>query len=240
MNAVFYRAAGFAALSLFALGLVACGDSESDQRKAFIDFLQEINAKPGVQFLKPKPEEEKTFGPYAQHYAVIADFNAGLGKIFRNYENDMKKIGVGPLAQQRTIEQMIAHREDIVLAQSGTELVVKQIDELVAKTAAARATLKQPDDLKMVYDKTYDRLITAPVKAMKNSYQTLHEGFAVSLRLVDYINSHRDKISVSGSNVRATDQQTLNEVQALFKAHSDAGQRFQDAQRESQKVIRGY
>src|SRR5215208_463914 len=64
---------------LLAIGLVACGDSEATQRKAFIEFLQtRIIGKPGVHVPKLTEQETAAFGAYAGHYAVIADFNAGL------------------------------------------------------------------------------------------------------------------------------------------------------------------
>jgi hypothetical protein len=66
-------------LIVIAAGLAACGDNEATQRKAFIEFLQSrIVAKPGVHVPKPTSEETASFGDYAQHYAVIADFNTAL------------------------------------------------------------------------------------------------------------------------------------------------------------------
>jgi len=46
-------------------------NSEADQRKAFIAFLQDINNRPGIHFLVPTPNDEKALGPYLQHYAII-------------------------------------------------------------------------------------------------------------------------------------------------------------------------
>jgi hypothetical protein len=69
------RAAGIAALVLLAVGLTACGESEPDQRKAFIGFLQtRIVDKPGVHIARPTDDEKKSFGPYSAHYAVILGF----------------------------------------------------------------------------------------------------------------------------------------------------------------------
>jgi len=60
------RAARGAVLILFAVTLAAWGNSEADQRKAFIGFLQDINGRTGVHFLVPTPGDEKAFGPYLQ------------------------------------------------------------------------------------------------------------------------------------------------------------------------------
>ena len=69
------RAARWAAVIVFAATLVAWGNSEADQRKAFIGFLQDINNRPGIHFLVPTANDEKAFGPYLAHYAIILDFN---------------------------------------------------------------------------------------------------------------------------------------------------------------------
>ncbi len=47
------------------------GNGEADQRKAFIAFLQNINNRPGIHYRVPTPNDEKAFGPYLQHYAII-------------------------------------------------------------------------------------------------------------------------------------------------------------------------
>lgn len=41
----------FAGLLALTLATAACGDSEPDQRKAFIKFLDDINHRVGVHFL---------------------------------------------------------------------------------------------------------------------------------------------------------------------------------------------
>lgn len=58
------RAARCAAVIVFAATLVDWGNSEADQRKAFIGFLQDINNRPGIHFLVPTANDEKAFGPY--------------------------------------------------------------------------------------------------------------------------------------------------------------------------------
>src|SRR5262249_17509719 len=63
---------------LFVVALAGWGSSEADQRKAFIAFLQDINTRPGTHFLVPTANDEKAFGPYLQHYALILDFDKDM------------------------------------------------------------------------------------------------------------------------------------------------------------------
>jgi hypothetical protein len=72
---------------------------------------------------------------------------------------------------------------------------------------------------------------------MENSAKALEAGIDASIKLTDYINSHRNKLAVSGMQIQAKDQRTLDEIGPMLKAHQDAGQRFVAAQREGQRVL---
>jgi len=61
------RAVRSALCILFVVALAGWGNSEADQRKAFIAFLQDVNNRPGIHYLVPTPNDEKAFGPYLQH-----------------------------------------------------------------------------------------------------------------------------------------------------------------------------
>jgi hypothetical protein len=233
------RVASIAALLLLAVGLAACGDSEPDQRKAFIAFLQQINNRSGVHVLKPSADDEKAFGDYTKHYAVIVNFNKDMGVISQQYNQQMAKMGAQGSTAARTIEQMAAHREDVVAVSELIDKMMPEIDKRLAQGNAERAALKQPEDLKTVYDITYARVVTAPAQAIQTSNRVLSEGTKVSLQLADYINSHRGKLTVKGSQILANDNKTLAEVGVLLKAHQDAAKRFQDAQRDGQKLLQG-
>jgi len=102
------RAAGLAALFILAAGLASCGDSEADQRKAFITFLQaRIIDKAGVHVPSLTDDEKSSLGSYYDHYLVVGDFN-----------REMNKVLTGPykIAQNRapqSIQEMMERRADV-------------------------------------------------------------------------------------------------------------------------------
>lgn len=233
----FKRAAGGAALVLFAIALAACGDEEPAQRKAFIAFLQDVNGRTGVHFLKPTAKDEKDFGPYLQHYAIILDYNKDMRAASEEFARHIMKLGIGPGSSPRTIEQMAAAPADLPAARHEVEMTAKAMDDRFAKANADHAALKQPDDLKAVYDKTFNKLVTAPTIAFQSSLKALVEGIDASIKLVDYINTHRSKLTISGMQIQAKDQRTLDEVGALLKAHQAAGERFAATRREGERIV---
>ena len=75
--------------------------------------------------------------------------------------------------------------------------------------------------------------------AMANSAKALDVGIDATIALVTYINTHRAKLVVSGMQIQAKDQRTLDDLQPLMKAYQDAGERFVAAQRQSDRVLGG-
>jgi hypothetical protein len=75
--------------------------------------------------------------------------------------------------------------------------------------------------------------------AMENSAKGLGGGIDAAIALVTYINVHRTKLVVSGMQIQAKDQRTLDELAPLMKAYQDAGERFVAAQRQSERVLQG-
>lgn len=139
------------------LVLAACGSKEPEQRAAFTQFLQtRIVDKPGVRVPKLTEKEKKSFGDYASHYAMISDFNAAMDASVKPMGNLMQKGAV------RSLNDVIARRDDIKTVQAALKDMGEALGNEQAKADAARAQLKQPDDLKAVYDKAYAKTVTVP------------------------------------------------------------------------------
>jgi Protein of unknown function (DUF3053) len=233
------RAARCAIGVLLALALAAWGNPEPDQRKAFIAFLQDLNSRPGLHLVVPSANDEKAFGPYLQHYVIILDFNKQMNATMKDFMAQMIKMGFGPNPSSRSIEQLAAAPADLTAAKDTIDKMVQAIETGLAKVTADRAALKQPDDLKAVYDKTFDKLVTAPTVAMDNYAKATDAGIDATIKLVSYINAHRTKLVISGMQIQAKDQHTLDEIAPLLTAYQQAGERVVAAQRQSDRVMQG-
>ena len=233
------RAARCAVGVLFALALAAWGNPEPDQRKAFIAFLQDLNNRSGVHLVVPNANDEKAFGPYLAHYAIILDFNKAMRGPTQDFLAQMIKIGFGPNPAPRSIEQLAAAPADLTAAKDTIDKMVQAIETGLAKVTADRAALKQPDDLKAAYDKTFDKLVTTPTVAMDNYTKATDAGIDATIKLVSYINAHRTKLVISGMQIQAKDQHTLDEIAPLLTAYQQAGERVVAAQRQSDRVMQG-
>lgn len=209
------RAARGAMCIVFAAMLAgfSWGNNDADQRKAFIAFLQDINNRPGIHFLVPTASDEKAFGPYLQHYTIILDFDKDMKAPMDDFLAQVIKLGFGPNPSQRTLEQMAAAPTDLTAAKDAVDKMEQVIEARLAKVTADRAALKQPDDLKAVYDKTFDKLVVAPTLAVENSAKALTT--EPTRRLRSSITSTRTAPSLSSPECRSRPR-----ISALWTSYS--------------------
>ena len=224
MNKLFGWAARTALLVMVAIVAGGWFDSEATQRKAFIEFLQaQIVNRPGVHVPALTPDDEKKFGPYVAHYKLMTDF---VGDPVMT--STMKKMvsGLPPInSTQMVVEQRVKIRS---MSQEFGD-AIKTIDEKYAKAKAARAALKQPDDLKAVYDKVFEKLIGAPMREF-DSATPITQALCIAIAdVADYAVAHPQTVKINPANFSPTDAKTRDElmklvavVQARGKDHAES------------------
>ncbi|MEX6664332.1 DUF3053 domain-containing protein [Pseudomonas sp. W2-17] len=214
--------------------LTACGSSEPDQRAAFKQFLQtRIIDKPGVHVPKLTPEESKSFGDYTQHYAVITDFNSGMDASIKPLNGFVQKGAFHSLGD------VIERRDDLKTVQAGVTDLVAQLKQQLAKADAAHAQLKQPDDLKTVYDSAYDRTVTVPANTLLAVMPQVNGTFESGLKVADYVDAHKAQIQINGSVIQVTDPKVQAELNTLLQDLNAKAKVVQEAQTRMQAVLLG-
>lgn len=216
------------------LVLAACGSKEPEQRAAFTQFLQtRIVDKPGVRVPKLTEEEKKSFGDYAAQYAVITDFNAAMDASVKPMGNLMQKGAV------RSLNDVIARRDDIKTVQTALKDMGEALTKEQAKADAARAQLKQPDDLKVVYDKAYAKTVTVPADMFREVLPQISGTLDSSLKVAEYVEAHKAQIDLSGSMPKVQDPTVLAELNKLLQDLTAQAQKVQQAQTRLQAVMLG-
>jgi hypothetical protein len=225
------RAAIFA---FVAVTLTGCND-EPAQRKAFIEFLQtRIIEKPGLHVPHLTPEEEKSFGDYAKQYAIITNFNDGLDKSVAKPMTEAINRGA-----VRSIDDVVARHADFIAARDGITELRAQIDKQLAAADAAHAALKQPDDLKPVYDQAYERDVTIPAKAFEDIFPVLSSALSAVVDLGDFVEKHKDKITINGSIIQTSDPALRPQLQTLIDALTSKNEEITKAQEHLRTVMNG-
>ncbi|SCX73498.1 DUF3053 domain-containing protein [Variovorax sp. EL159] len=235
MRTFVQRLGALSLLLAFSVVLVACGNKEADQRVAFIAFLQtRVLDKPGLRVPTPTAEEKASFGDYAQHYAVITDFNEGMNQSVSKPMNEVMAKGA-----PRSITDLASRHDDLKAAKEGLGGLRTALDQQVAKADAAHAQLKQPDDLKQVYDKAYEKTVTAPATTFKEVFPALDTVFASALSIGDFLQQNKSKIQVSGSSVTVSDPAVQAELNKMLQQLNSQSAAINAAQQKMQAMVRG-
>ncbi|HBL66026.1 MAG TPA: DUF3053 domain-containing protein [Achromobacter sp.] len=216
------------------LVLAACGDKEPEQRAAFIQYLQtRIVDKPGVRVPKLTDEEQKSFGDYAAHYAVITDFNAGMDASVKPLSGIIQK---GAL---RSLNDIVTRREDMKAAQQSLSDMGIALKDQQTKADAAHAQLKQPADLKTVYDKAYEKTVSLPADTFRDVLPQLNATFDSGLKIADYVEAHKAQIEISGPIVKVNDPAVQTELNQLLQNLNEQAKNLQQAHTRMQALMLG-
>jgi len=214
--------------------LAACGDKEPEQRAAFSQFLQtRIIDKPGTRVPQPTEEEKKSFGDYASHYAVITDFHAGMNKSVTPLGTALQQGSIS------SVNDLVARRGDLEKARTTMTEIRTAIEKQQADADAARAKLKQPDDLKKVYDAAYDRTVTQPANGFKTVFPLADASLQRAIETADYVEKNKSKIEINGAIVRVSDPKVQAELNRRLQAMNEQAAGLNKAQADMQKMITG-
>lgn len=228
------RLVSLTGLVLLVLLTAGC-DDEPAQRKAFIGFLQtRILDKPGLHVPHLTPDLEKSFGDYAKQYAIITDFNDGLDKSVAKPMTEAINRGA-----VRSLGEVVTRHADFVAARDGIGQLRGAIDKQLAAADAAHAALKQPDDLKQVFDKAYERDVTIPAKAFADIFPDLSQALTAIVDLGDFIAQHKDKVTINGPLIETSDPALRPQLVALVAALTAKNEAIAKAQQHLRVVMNG-
>ncbi|WNN48667.1 DUF3053 domain-containing protein [Siccibacter colletis] len=148
---------------LMVVSLSGCFDKEGDQRKAFIDFLQNSVMRSGERLPTLTADQKKQFGPFVSDYAILYGYSQQL--------NQAMDAGIRPVVESvngiRVPQDYMTQRDALRQANGSLNVLSQQLQSAKMQADNARSGLKQNEELKPVYDKAYDKVVTAPANAMQ-------------------------------------------------------------------------
>ena len=192
------RVFAFAGAILLMLSTAACFDNEPAQRKAFTEFLQKrVIDKPGLHIPIMSDNDVVNFGPYADHYRIMNGFHRQIdAKLTNNFKR------AGQLGQFRTLEDLRNRRAlfpDLIATMATLH---GELDKAQAEADAAHKALKQPPDLKAVYDKAYDHMVTKPAQGFREILPLIENMLPAVGAVAAFLDDNRDTIEVHGNQTK--------------------------------------
>ncbi|MEN4770235.1 DUF3053 domain-containing protein [Duffyella gerundensis] len=214
------------AVLFFALQLVGCGDKEGDQRKAFIDFLQNTVMRSGEHLPGLSEDQKQRFGPYAGDYAIIYGFAQEVNKAV---DNGMKPV-VDELAAIRVPQDYLTRRDALRQASGSLNVLTQQIQSAKMQADSSKAALKQPDDLKTVYNNVYNNVVTQPANALIPLLPSLQDLSQQAVQTGDFLQQQGARVSFDNNGVQFPTQDQATQYNTLMSNLAAKAQALPQAQ----------
>ena len=222
-------------LSLIVL-LAACGDSEPEQRKAFIDIIQKnVLDQRGGRLVFMNEAEKKAVGPYGAHF----DFLIEAVQADEKFDLDGKTNTINKLTDALLRTEDAEKRRDILIEVDNLKNGVrKDLEGLIVELTAKKAALKQPDDLKVVFDKAYDKFVTAPADVALKIFNASDVFMKAVRDINDYVIANPKKVKYQGADILILDDSAEGAVNKLLEAQTAAYNEMQKVIQEAMNLQR--
>lgn len=210
------------------LQLTGCGDKEGEQRKAFIDFLQNTVMRSGEHLPSLSEDQKQKFGNYVSDYAIIYGFSQQVNKAV---ESGMKPV-VDELSAIRTPQDYLTRRDSLRQASGALGVLAQQIQAAKTQADSSKGTLKQPEDLKTVYDNVYTKVVTQPAASLIPLLPALQTLSQDAVQTGDFLQQQGAQVSFNGAAVQFPTQQQATQYNTLMSnlsANTQALTRAQSA-----------
>jgi len=217
-----------------ASSLGGCGN-EAGQRAAFITFLQNrIINKPGLHIPILSDKETADIGSYADQYRIMSGFHHKLNEAISDDIDRATKIG-----SPHSLRELADHRAIVPLLNSSMAKMKDALDQAEANADAAHKALQQPADLKAVYDKAYDHMVTKPAAAYREIISLMLSAFPAVADLADYLDGHRNAIEYRGDAPLSNDPVVQSRLVTLMKAAAKSSEISAEGKRKMRAMLEG-
>ncbi|MCI1676723.1 MAG: DUF3053 domain-containing protein [Ewingella americana] len=210
-NALRFMLLPFIMLALI-LALSGCGDKEAAQRKAFIDFLQtRILNLQTIAVPQLTEKERKDFGKYSDDYGLITDFHSQM--------NEEMNGSLGPvfasLNETVTVDKLLEKRDELQKMAESSKNWREKLVVLRKQADTRHAALKQPDDVKKVYDQAYEKVVVQPSAVAEQAFTLLPKVLTLVVAKADFIKAQGKNVTISGNRLQFDKEATLDKYNAI-------------------------
>ena len=201
-----------------------CRKDEQEQRNAFIEFLERDSTAVGTDRIQMSDEVRNKIGKYGSHFDLIVTYSKELSDINARLAEEKTRIAARGAVPMNKLGSERSRIEQIVAALSRS---AQHVEAVKAKADAARAALKQPEDVQAAFGRVYEREVSGYAAASRDLYAVQKDFYAEALRMGTFIEKHKDKIQFKNKTVTIDDQSILNEYNVLQKILWEKSQKMQ-------------
>ncbi|CAK9886797.1 MAG: hypothetical protein XXXJIFNMEKO3_03243 [Candidatus Erwinia impunctatus] len=211
---------------LLVFQLTGCGDKEAEQRKAFVDFLQNTAMRSSGRLPTLSEDQKQKFGPLVSDYAILYGFSQQLN---RTLDTGVKPV-VETLSAIRTPQDYLTQRDTLHQVSGALTLATQQMQTAKMQAETSKAGLKQPDDLKAVYETVYNKVVLQPSTTFMPLLPALQTLCQNAVQAGDFLQQQGSQVTFNGMNIQFPTQQQAAQYNALMASLSASSQALNQAQ----------
>ncbi|HEN3611691.1 TPA: DUF3053 domain-containing protein [Yersinia enterocolitica] len=192
--------------------LTACGDKEPEQRKAFIDYLQNTVMRSGMKLPTLSEDQKQKFGHYVSDYAILVTFSQQLSKSV----DASLSPAIAQINEIRVAQDYLNKRDALQQSAGALNLLVQQIRTAKTQADAAVAALKQPDDLKVVFNKAFDSIVTQPTNVLIPAVPVVSAFVQDLAQVGDFLQQQGTQVTFNNGGVQFQTAQQVAQYNAMM------------------------
>ncbi|WP_058910536.1 DUF3053 domain-containing protein [Entomohabitans teleogrylli] len=218
---------------LMVVSLSGCFDKEGDQRKAFIDFLQNTVMRSGERLPTLTTDQKKQFGPFVSDYAILYGYSQQINQAV---DSGLKPV-VDSVNSIRVPQDYVTQREPLSQANGALGVLSQQIQNAKMQADSARATLKQNDELKAVYDQVYQKVVVQPAAAMEPLIPAAQTLTGQLVQVGDFIQQQGAQVGFVANGIQFPTSQQASQYNSLIGPLPSQQQAFNQAWSAATKAM---
>ncbi len=211
---------------LMVFSLSGCFDKEGDQRKAFVDFLQNTAMRSGERL-------PTTDGRSQKNSLVRSCLITRYCMATRRQVNQAMDSGLRPVVDSvnaiRVPQDYMTQREPLRQANGSLGVLAQQLQNAKLQADAAHGALKQADDLKPVFDQVYKKVVTVPADALQPLIPAAQIFTQQLVQVGDYIAQQGEQVSFVANGIQFPTSQQASQYNALIGPLASQHQAFNQA-----------
>lgn len=219
------------AMIILALHLAGCGDKEAEQRKTFIDFLQNTVMRSEQNLPALSENQKQNMGNYAREYKVIYDFSQEMNKAIEEGVRPMTDT----LSAIHTPQDYMTQRDALRQTSGALSILVQQMQNAKNQADASKAALAQPDDLKTVYGQVYSHWVTEPATSLLQLLPILQSLGQDASQAGDFLQQQGAQAGFSNNGVQFPTQNQATEYNTIMDSLTSKAQALHEARRLLQR-----
>ncbi|EPM5304596.1 DUF3053 domain-containing protein [Cronobacter sakazakii] len=210
---------------LMVFSLSGCFDKEGDQRKAFVDFLQNTVMRSGERLPTLTADQKKQFGPFVSDYAILYSYSQQV--------NQTMDAGIRPVVDSvnsiRVPQDYMTQRKALRQANGSLGVMSQQLQNAKMQADSSHASLKQADDLKPVFDKAYEKVVTGPANALQPLIPAAQTFTQQLVQVGDFIAQQGTQVGFAANGIQFPTSQQASQYNALIGPLAAQHQAFTQA-----------